>query len=274
MAGIAPGTKLQAFADTFRKAISEVCSAALASAWTVAIDESDAPLPPETSWLCFELLVSGGLQGKLAIQIRSTDALLLAQKFLAEPADPAAELKPDHKEALEELLRQITGLVATGLKGTWGETKFEVHASEPPTWDGIWATMLVSEPSAGSQPWKFHLSSDLSATLSAPVAAAPQAPPKAEEKSAGSPSNEPNFDLLLGVNLNLTLRFGQTVMSLREVLDLNSGSVIELDREVHEPADLLLGDKLIARGEVVIVDGNYGIRITEVPDARQRLDTI
>jgi len=62
-------------------------------------------------------------------------------------------------------------------------------------------------------------------------------------------------------------------MTLREILDLASGSVIELDREVQEPADLLLGDKLIARGEVVIVDGNYGIRITEVPDSRQRMGT-
>jgi flagellar motor switch protein FliN/FliY len=61
---------------------------------------------------------------------------------------------------------------------------------------------------------------------------------------------------------------------LREILDLNAGSVIELDRDVQEPADLLLGDKIIARGQVVIVDGNYGIRITEVVDAQQRIRTL
>jgi flagellar motor switch protein FliN/FliY len=87
-------------------------------------------------------------------------------------------------------------------------------------------------------------------------------------------SHEPNFDLLLGVNLNLTLRFGQRTLPLREVLELASGSVIELDHEVQEPADLLLGDKVIARGDVVIVDGNYGVRITEVADARQRIGTL
>ena len=87
-------------------------------------------------------------------------------------------------------------------------------------------------------------------------------------------THEPNFDLLLGVNLNLTLRFGQRVLPLREILDLASGSVVELDREVQEPADLLLGDKVIARGHVVIVDGNYGIRITEVADSRQRIGTL
>ncbi len=50
--------------------------------------------------------------------------------------------------------------------------------------------------------------------------------------------------------------------------------MVELDRQVQEPADLLLGDKLVARGEVVIVDGNYGVRVTEVIDPRQRIDRV
>ncbi len=82
---------------------------------------------------------------------------------------------------------------------------------------------------------------------------------------------EPSFDdgkkleLLLDVNLGLTLRFGQRDLSLREILDLSAGSVIELDRHVEEPAELLLGNKVIARGRVVTVDGNYGIQITDMP---------
>jgi flagellar motor switch protein FliN len=109
----------------------------------------------------------------------------------------------------------------------------------------------------------------------------PQPSPKnvapAPKPGAGAESNakpyEPNLDLLLGVNLNLTLRFGQRVLPMREILELNAGAIIELDREVEEPADLLLGDKVIARGQVVIVDGNYGLRITEVTDAPQRFAT-
>jgi len=99
----------------------------------------------------------------------------------------------------------------------------------------------------------------------------PAAGPKADGNTA---THKPNIDLLLGVNLNLTLRFGQRALPLREILDLNTGAIIELDREVEEPADLLLGDKVIARGQVVIVDGNYGLRITEVTDARQRIGTL
>jgi flagellar motor switch protein FliN/FliY len=88
------------------------------------------------------------------------------------------------------------------------------------------------------------------------------------EKAPGQPVNDKKkLELLLDVNLALTLRFGQRDLTLREILDLSSGSVIELDRAVEEPAELLLGNKVIARGQVVTVDGNYGIRITDMPAA-------
>ena len=73
-----------------------------------------------------------------------------------------------------------------------------------------------------------------------------------------------NLGLVMDVELDVTLRFGQRQLSLREVMELTSGSVVELDREVDEPVELLLEDRVIARGEAVIVDGNYGVRITEV----------
>ncbi len=73
-----------------------------------------------------------------------------------------------------------------------------------------------------------------------------------------------NLDLVLDVELNVTLRFGQRQLPLRDVLELTSGSVVELDREVDEPVELVLDGKVIARGEAVIIDGNYGLRITQV----------
>lgn len=68
----------------------------------------------------------------------------------------------------------------------------------------------------------------------------------------------------MNVDLELTLRFGEREMLLKDLLELGAGAVIELDREVEDPADLLLDGRLIARGEVVIVDGNFGLRVTEV----------
>jgi flagellar motor switch protein FliN/FliY len=69
----------------------------------------------------------------------------------------------------------------------------------------------------------------------------------------------------MDVELNVSLRFGQRQLPLREVLDLASGSVIELDRMADEPVELYLDGRLIARGEAVVVDGNYGLRVTDIP---------
>ena len=77
--------------------------------------------------------------------------------------------------------------------------------------------------------------------------------------------NPSNLRLVMDVELNVSLRFGQREMPLREVLELTSGSVIELDRMVDDPVEMLLDGKVVARGEAVIVDGNYGLRVTEIP---------
>src|SRR5690349_14285003 len=73
-----------------------------------------------------------------------------------------------------------------------------------------------------------------------------------------------NLQLLSDVELPVTLCFGRRRMPLREVMELNAGSVVELDREVDEPVELLLRGRVIARGEVVVIDGNYGLRVLEV----------
>jgi flagellar motor switch protein FliN/FliY len=70
--------------------------------------------------------------------------------------------------------------------------------------------------------------------------------------------------VLVDVELAVTLRFGSRRMLLREVLDLSPGIVVELDRQVQEPVDMLLDGRVVARGEVVLLDGNYGLRVTEI----------
>jgi flagellar motor switch protein FliN/FliY len=101
---------------------------------------------------------------------------------------------------------------------------------------------------------RLHLQSgDTAAVVEAPMTPA-----------AMEASERVNLDLVMDVELNVTLRFGQRRLTLREVLELTSGSVVELDRQVEEPVELLLEGKVIARGEAVVIDGNYGLRVTEV----------
>lgn len=79
------------------------------------------------------------------------------------------------------------------------------------------------------------------------------------------------FDLLLDVSLPVSVSFGKTSLQLREVLKLNTGSIVELDRFVSEPVDVIVNDCVIARGEVVVVDGNYGVRIRQLASREERL---
>jgi len=90
-------------------------------------------------------------------------------------------------------------------------------------------------------------------------------------ENAGSQSK---MDLLCDIDLDATLRFGAREMSLHEVLELGPGTVVELDRHIAEPVDLLVGDRIVARGEVVVVSGNFALRVTEVATPQLRLESI
>jgi flagellar motor switch protein FliN len=81
----------------------------------------------------------------------------------------------------------------------------------------------------------------------------------------------PNLDLLRDIELPVTLRFGSTQMSLRDLTALNTGAVIQLDRALTDPVEVLVGGSVIARGEPVVVQGVYGIRISEIASRRERL---
>jgi flagellar motor switch protein FliN/FliY len=78
----------------------------------------------------------------------------------------------------------------------------------------------------------------------------------------------------MDVELAVTLRFGERQMALHDILDLSAGSVVELNQHVHDPVELLVGKKVIARGEVVVVDGAYGLRVMEIVSPMERIESL
>jgi len=76
--------------------------------------------------------------------------------------------------------------------------------------------------------------------------------------------NGRNLDLLMTVPLKLTAELGTCKMIVEDILKLGTGSIVELDRLAGGPVDLLVNDKLVARGEVIAIDDNFGVRITEL----------
>lgn len=83
-----------------------------------------------------------------------------------------------------------------------------------------------------------------------------------------------NIDLIKDVTLPLRVRIGHKKMLLKDVLSMDIGSVIELDQLANDPLEILVGDKVIAIGEVVIVDGNFGIQIGDIGSKRERLEKL
>jgi len=79
------------------------------------------------------------------------------------------------------------------------------------------------------------------------------------------------LDLLLDVELSVSVSFGRTLLPLKEVLRLTTGSVVELNRSADEAVDIIVNNCVIARGDVVVVDGNYGVCIKEVVSRQDRM---
>ncbi|MFJ7735222.1 flagellar motor switch phosphatase FliY [Lysinibacillus sp. NPDC097287] len=83
-----------------------------------------------------------------------------------------------------------------------------------------------------------------------------------------------NLNMLLDIPLQVTVELGRTKRSVKEILDLSSGSIIELDKLAGEPVDILVNSRLIAKGEVVVIDENFGVRITDVLSQAERLNNL
>jgi flagellar motor switch protein FliN len=83
-----------------------------------------------------------------------------------------------------------------------------------------------------------------------------------------------NIDMLLDVELPISISFGNSEMQLKDILKLGAGSVIELNKSVNDPVAIIVNHKPIAKGEVVMVEGNYGVRILEVESKAERIRSL
>ncbi len=107
-------------------------------------------------------------------------------------------------------------------------------------------------------------------------ASAPEAQPAsfpAVEKGGASPSPN-NLDFILDIPMQVTVQVGSARMQIREILQLGQGSVIELEKLAGEPMEVLVNNKLVAKGEVVVVNDKFGIRLTDVISAAQRVQQL
>lgn len=155
----------------------------------------------------------------------------------------------------------------------------EVKQEEAQVTDDDWAAAMGEQAVAeGAAAGTAAADDDWAAAMgeqaAADKAAAATAPAKVFEQLSGggaSPASNQGFDLILDIPVNLTVELGRTKISIRNLLQLAHGSVVELEGLAGEPMDVLINGTLIAQGEVVVVNEKFGIRLTDIITQQERI---
>jgi flagellar motor switch protein FliN len=216
--------------------------------------------PMEAPPTAFVATLSGELEGRFCVML---DPRLLTTSLLGEGADQKAAWGELLKEAAEAATGEL--LARAGIH--CHVDRFEEQAETLPVTRSF-------QLKSGAQVWQILVCDQV-----LPKAAQKELQPSARQEPVadrtrdGSPTSH-GLELLLDVELDATIRFGCRELPLKEILELGPGDVVTLDRHIEDPADLIVGDKIVARGEVVLVNGNFGLRVTEVAEPRKRLESI
>ena len=250
---------VRAFAEAFAGGVSDSMSQAIGSSWPLEVMDAQEPPTRKAQPVQFRMRVDGALHGECFVEFYEPQASELALKLTnGEPAGGAVE----PGKALASVLSAATGSLATSLSSRFGELTFKVDSASGLAFGGMFVVALAAPADRSGDTVVLYFDGELLDALNAAAA-------DSRVESKNHPVHPANLKLVMDVELNVSLRFGQRQLPLREVLELASGSVVELDRMVDEPVELLLDGKLVARGEAVIVDGNYGLRVTEIPQAME-----
>ncbi len=209
---------------------------------------------PEESWsgIGASILQAAGIETVEPADARNTWFEVLSQAAAA---------------LASEMGRALAAEVACGPSGESGPPDAEAQVFEVrigPEGSGrtssvAFSAALVNALSAGDAQ---------SSRLTAPVE------PKDSRQAPPSENGANKLDALLDVELPVSVSFGRAQLPLKDVLKLTTGAIIELNRSINEPVDLLVNNSVIARGEVVVIEGNYGIRIQEIVSREHRLRSL
>ncbi len=254
-----------------------------------AADQASLSMDFESDALLVRLPMNQGLPGEMCLLTHKTTAAILCGLMMG--GDGSEAFKDEDIDALNEFGNQVMGAVCTSLGSRYGTS---VSAGQAQT--GAYSADQSPFPLEGSAIIDADLAiegfpgSVLRLLWSPPLASKLGEGPDSAHAEGGndndtlSPSGgfdvsmsrstsqaPPNVQMLLDINLNVTIELGRTRLSIRKILELGPGSIIELDRLAGEPVDLLVNDKVVAKGEVVVVDEYFGIRILTLISPEERI---
>jgi len=241
-----------ALADAFGAAIEAVVGSGL----TIAV----SPAAPGGRGWGTPITASGDLAGTVTAYVDGAGVPAIARQMMGLEEDPEDEVAAD-------MLRRL-----------WSQAASSTAASDD--FAGVSlvvGTPEVAEVDAGIGAWDVRSDAGVLATVAlagrttASAAAAGPVPEGAAPPSVERAANQGNLAALLDIDLPLVVRFARTELSLRALTMLGPGSMLDMGRSPDDPVQLLVGSQVIAEGEVVVVGGNYGVRITSLVSPAERL---
>ncbi len=254
----------------------------------VLIDNKTTLTPPLA---VLSVNVSGDIETKMSITIAANVATALGDMMLGGEGIEKEEMDADDLDATKEIMSNILGSLSTTLNAQKNMPKlsFNVESIDFKDVSSVVAFedfnhLLIFNLSIQSSMdnLSFAIDEQFYAKLSGQeieVAKSNKEVPNVALESHGGryslcEEEIKNIELIKDVNLPIRVRIGYKKMLLKDVLSMDIGSVVELDQLANDPLEILVGDKVIAIGEVVIVDGNFGIQISDIGTKRERLEKL
>lgn len=208
---------------------------------------------------------------------KTMDITMLADLMLAGEGTGSPTLDPDMKDAVKELVSQLAGSLNVPVQEGIGKqfavkiddvvqnSSTDIHMVQAYTAADVKCTM----PGKTFE-FRFFMEKDLSSYLfNTPISK--EGNESSEVGSVSSITGTQNLDLLLDVEIPVSVRMGSAKLFLKDILGLGPGNIVELEQNADDAIDLVVNDKVIARGEVVIVDGYFGFRIKEILSKIERI---
>ena len=206
---------------------------------------------------------------------------VLGQRILSAAGVESTDEK-ELRDTYLEVVRQSLGSFASAIGAQIDREVVCTEGAEeaPPRDRTVGCEIAITCSGTQLPPLVFLLNKEMleaTARFSSADAPAEQLAPVTLAASGGEPEHElsprasSTLNLLMDVELPVSVSFGRTRVRVQEILKLITGSIIELDRSISEPVEVIVNNCVVARGEVVVVDGNYGVRINEVMSKKERL---
>lgn len=230
--------------------------------------------------------VNGAAEGKMIVAMPPQLATALVDMMMAGEGDSKDDMNDEDLDGTKEVVSNITGAIATALASQNSLPKFQFSAQniafikedeEVKVEDFGQEITFNFKLSAVDSEFMLIVDNTILQAFNGELPAAGE-----KKQESNSPGHAPkldaeemrNINLILDVKLPVTVRIGTKRMLLKDVVNMDIGSVIELNQLANDPLDILVDNNVIAQGEVVIVDGNFGIQITQIGTKRERLNQL